>query len=62
MAGEQQNADVPADARERHKQLAEQVEEHRFRYYVNDQPVVSDAEFDQLLRALTELEERYPPL
>ena len=62
MAGEQQNADVPADARERHKHLAEQVEEHRFRYYVNDQPVVSDAEFDRQLRALTELEERYPPL
>ncbi|KDR61280.1 NAD-dependent DNA ligase LigA [Streptomyces albidoflavus] len=62
MAGEQQNADVPADARERHKHLAEQVEEHRFRYYVNDQPVVSDAEFDRQLRALTELEEQYPPL
>ncbi|MFD5027944.1 NAD-dependent DNA ligase LigA [Streptomyces sp. NPDC058373] len=62
MAGEQQNAGVPADARERHKHLAEQVEEHRFRYYVKDQPVVSDAEFDQLLRSLTELEEQYPPL
>ncbi|KLJ02689.1 NAD-dependent DNA ligase LigA [Streptomyces sp. KE1] len=62
MAGEQQNTDVPADARERHKHLAEQVEEHRFRYYVNDQPVVSDAEFDRQLRALTELEEQYPPL
>ncbi|AGI87728.1 DNA ligase [Streptomyces albidoflavus] len=62
MAGEQQNADVPADARERHKHLAEQVEEHRFRYYVNDQPVVSDAEFDRQLRALTQLEEQYPPL
>ncbi|ESP99493.1 NAD-dependent DNA ligase LigA [Streptomyces sp. GBA 94-10 4N24] len=62
MAGEQQSADVPADARERHKHLAEQVEEHRFRYYVNDQPVVSDAEFDRQLRALTELEEQYPPL
>ncbi|MFD8124122.1 NAD-dependent DNA ligase LigA [Streptomyces albidoflavus] len=62
MAGEQQNADVPADARERHKHLAEQVEEHRFRYYVNDQPVVSDAEFDRQLRALTELEEQYPLL
>ncbi|EFE84149.1 NAD-dependent DNA ligase LigA [Streptomyces albidoflavus] len=62
VAGEQQNADVPADARERHKHLAEQVEEHRFRYYVNDQPVVSDAEFDRQLRALTQLEEQYPPL
>ncbi len=47
-------------AREQHAQLAEQIEEHRFRYYVKDQPVVSDAEFDQLLRSLEALEERYP--
>ncbi|MFD3524627.1 NAD-dependent DNA ligase LigA [Streptomyces sp. NPDC058653] len=61
MAGEQQTA-VPADARERHAHLAEQVEEHRFRYYVKDQPVVSDGEFDTLLRDLEALEERYPEL
>ena len=61
MAGEQQTT-VPADARERHARLSEQIEEHRFRYYVNDQPVVSDAEFDRLLRSLEELEERHPEL
>ncbi|MFF7811530.1 NAD-dependent DNA ligase LigA [Streptomyces sp. NPDC007945] len=53
---------VPAEAREKHADLAEQVEEHRFRYYVKDQPVVSDAEFDRLLRALEALEEEYPEL
>ncbi|WP_406863287.1 NAD-dependent DNA ligase LigA [Streptomyces sp. HUAS MG47] len=53
---------LPAEARERHVQLAEQVEEHRFRYYVKDQPVISDAEFDRLLRALEALEEEYPAL
>ncbi|MEU2545072.1 NAD-dependent DNA ligase LigA [Streptomyces roseolus] len=53
---------VPAEAREKHAELAEQVEEHRFRYYVKDQPVVSDAEFDRLLRALEALEEEYPEL
>ncbi|MFF2013784.1 NAD-dependent DNA ligase LigA [Streptomyces sp. NPDC058195] len=61
MAGEQQTA-VPAQAQERHALLAEQVEEHRFRYYVNAQPTVSDAEFDRLLRELEALEERYPSL
>ncbi|WP_328378759.1 NAD-dependent DNA ligase LigA [Streptomyces sp. NBC_01020] len=61
MAVEQQGA-VPAEARENHAQLAEQVEEHRFRYYVRDQPVVSDAEFDTQLRALAALEEEYPEL
>ncbi|MFB8087617.1 NAD-dependent DNA ligase LigA [Streptomyces sp. NPDC055992] len=65
MAGEEQTAGqtaVPAEAQERHKLLAEQIEEHRFRYYVNDQPVVSDAEFDRLLRELEALEEAHPPL
>ncbi|MCQ4200646.1 NAD-dependent DNA ligase LigA [Streptomyces coelicoflavus] len=68
MAGDKQGdkqaetTSVPAEARERHMRLAEQIEEHRFRYYVNDAPVVSDAEFDRLLRTLEELEERHPEL
>ncbi|MFF6776199.1 NAD-dependent DNA ligase LigA [Streptomyces sp. NPDC012637] len=53
---------APAEAREKHAELAEQVEEHRFRYYVKDQPVISDAEFDRLLRSLESLEEEYPEL
>ncbi|MGW2558109.1 NAD-dependent DNA ligase LigA [Streptomyces sp. NPDC001514] len=61
MAVEQQGS-VPAEAREKHAQLAEQVEEHRFRYYVKDQPVISDAEFDKLLRSLEALEEEYSEL
>ncbi|MFD5148694.1 NAD-dependent DNA ligase LigA [Streptomyces sp. NPDC058401] len=65
MAAEQKQGSesaVPAELREQHALIAEQVEEHRFRYYVNDQPVVSDAEFDQLLRSLEALEEQYPEL
>ncbi|MGW3268452.1 NAD-dependent DNA ligase LigA [Streptomyces sp. NPDC001056] len=64
MAGDKQaeTTAVPAEARDRHAQLAEQVEEHRFRYYVKDAPVISDAEFDQLLKSLEALEERYPEL
>ncbi|MFE7757021.1 NAD-dependent DNA ligase LigA [Streptomyces sp. NPDC057429] len=65
MAGEQQAQQLtgaPAEARERHALLAEQIEEHRFRYYVKDQPVVSDAEFDRLMRALEAVEDAYPQL
>ncbi|MFI1763271.1 NAD-dependent DNA ligase LigA [Streptomyces sp. NPDC020800] len=64
MAGDKQQAEtaVPAEARDRHAQLAEQIEEHRFRYYVKDAPVVSDAEFDTLLKTLEALEEQYPEL
>ncbi|MFJ3235353.1 NAD-dependent DNA ligase LigA [Streptomyces sp. NPDC086787] len=64
MAGDKQQAEtaVPAEAREKHARIAEQIEEHRFRYYVKDAPVVSDAEFDKLLRSLEALEEQYPEL
>lgn len=48
-------------ARERHRLLAEQIEEHRFRYYVTT-PVISDADFDKLLRELEGLEEEHPEL
>ena len=38
------------------------MREHQFRYYVRDAPIVSDAEFDELLRRLSALEEQYPEL
>jgi DNA ligase (NAD+) len=53
---------LPVAAAERHAELARQVEDHRFRYYVLDQPVVSDAEFDALLRELEAIEEAHPAL
>lgn len=63
MAGDRQaETTVPSEAREKHAQLAEQIEEHRFRYYVKDAPVISDAEFDRLLHALEALEEEYSEL
>ncbi|MDQ0993200.1 NAD-dependent DNA ligase LigA [Streptomyces sp. V3I7] len=63
MAGDKQaETTVPAEAREQHAQLAEQIEEHRFRYYVKDAPVISDAAFDKLLRDLEALEEEHPEL
>ncbi|MGH3656163.1 MAG: NAD-dependent DNA ligase LigA, partial [Micromonosporaceae bacterium] len=62
----QQQADAGEEptpqARERHRELAEEVNDHQYRYYVLDQPTASDAEYDRLLRELQELEERYPAL
>jgi DNA ligase (NAD+) len=49
-------------ARARHAELSEQITDHRWRYYVRDAPVVSDAEFDALMRELTALEEANPDL
>ena len=51
-----------AAASSEHQTLAQQVEEARFRYYVLDDPTLSDADFDQRMRRLEELEERFPQL
>ncbi|MCD6640820.1 MAG: NAD-dependent DNA ligase LigA [Nocardioides sp.] len=62
-AGETPHVDSAPDAvRERHQELSEVVEEARWRYYVLDDPTLSDAEFDRLMRELERLEEDYPEL
>src|SRR6201997_3245033 len=48
------------DVRRRWRELAEEVREHQFRYYVKDAPIISDAEFDKLFKELAELEDRHP--
>lgn len=54
--------DVPADVRERHGELAEEIRGHQFRYYVLDSPIVSDGQFDELLNELQAIEDEHPGL
>ena len=42
------------------EELREKIRSHNYRYYVLDDPAVSDAEYDRLMRDLIELEEKYP--
>lgn len=51
-----------SEARLRMAELAEQIREHQFYYYVLDKPVISDSEFDKLWCQLVELEEAHPQL
>ena len=44
------------DYRTRHADLAQQIEDHRFRYYITDAPTISDGEFDTLMRELEAIE------
>ena len=50
------------DPAARIKELREQINYHNYRYYVLDDPVISDAEFDQLMRELERLEAEHPEL
>ncbi|MCV7222074.1 NAD-dependent DNA ligase LigA [Mycolicibacterium elephantis] len=58
----EQVEDADADVRRRWQELAEEVREHQFRYYIRDAPIISDAEFDELFRELEALEEEHPEL
>ena len=55
---------MPASA-EIHKRLEalrKEINYHNYRYYVLDDPEVTDAEFDRLMRELDSLEEKHPEL
>ena len=51
-----------AQARKRIEKLREEINFHNYRYYVLDDPVVSDAQYDRLMRELEGLEKEYPHL
>ncbi|NEZ03851.1 NAD-dependent DNA ligase LigA [Wenzhouxiangella sp. XN201] len=55
-------SDRQAAARQRIEQLRGSLREHNYRYYVLDDPVISDAEYDRLLRDLEALEREHPEL
>src|SRR6478735_5449758 len=42
--------------------LREQIRHHEYRYYVLDDPQISDSEFDQLMNQLNKLEAEHPEL
>jgi DNA ligase (NAD+) len=49
-------------ARHRMTELINEIRDHQFKYYVLDQPTVSDTQFDELLRELQSLEDKNPEL
>jgi DNA ligase (NAD+) len=52
----------PDDVRRRVTALRNELLEHDERYYVDDAPIISDADYDDLVRELRGLEEAYPEL
>ncbi|MBR6945544.1 MAG: NAD-dependent DNA ligase LigA [Prevotella sp.] len=47
---------------ERIYELRKELHEHNYRYYVLNQPVIGDQEFDMLMHELQDLEEKHPEL
>jgi len=53
---------IPAEALARVEELRRSLWEHRHRYYIENDPLIADGEYDALERELVELEARYPDL
>ena len=51
-----------SDAKRRVEELRKTIDEHNHRYYVLNQPVITDFEFDLLLNELQTLEKKFPEL
>jgi|UniRef100_UPI00404B9F44 DNA ligase (NAD+) len=49
-------------SRHRMTELINEIRDHQFKYYVLDQPTITDAQFDALLRELQILEDKNPEL
>src|SRR2546426_1598703 len=53
---------APRDVRKEVERLRAEIEQHNYRYYVRDDPLIADAEYDALFRRLQQLEEEHPEL
>ncbi len=56
--GTNNNAEIVSQMRT----LIESIKTHNYAYYVLDNPILEDSEYDQLRRSLLEIEEEYPDL
>jgi len=50
------------DEKQRIEQLRRELHEHNYKYYVLNQPEISDYDFDQLMHELQDLEARHPEM
>lgn len=50
---------IPEDIKKEIERLVKELNYHNYRYYVLDSPVISDEEYDMMLRRLKELEEKW---
>ena len=53
---------IPKSIIEEVEKLREEIEYHNYRYYVLNDPVITDEEYDKLMKRLIELEKKYPEL
>ncbi|MGH3374059.1 MAG: DNA ligase LigA-related protein, partial [Actinoallomurus sp.] len=53
---------IPDEARQRHGELTQDLDDANYRYYVLDSPTISDADYDRMMQAILKLEDAHPDL
>ncbi len=61
MSNDNQNM-VPEEVKQRVKALRKDIQKYNYAYYVLDNPLISDTQYDQLFRELQQLEADYPQI
>jgi DNA ligase (NAD+) len=54
--------DIPENVKKRVEELRKEIEYHNYRYYTLNDPIITDYEYDTLMKELLELEKKYPQL
>jgi len=54
------NSDNHNDIIKKIEELREKIRYHNYHYYVLDDPIISDTEYDRLMKELAEREKKYP--
>ncbi|MGY1711079.1 NAD-dependent DNA ligase LigA [Geodermatophilus sp. SYSU D00758] len=62
VADREDLTEVPDEARTRHRDLSEELDRYAFAYYVQDAPLVSDGQYDELMAELKAIEAAHPAL
>ncbi|MDX1589701.1 MAG: NAD-dependent DNA ligase LigA [Oleiphilaceae bacterium] len=57
-----EQSSVPPEVETQAEELRQSIETHNFHYYVEDDPRISDQEYDRLMQQLQSLEQQYPQL
>ncbi|MDP5183215.1 NAD-dependent DNA ligase LigA [Blastococcus sp. BMG 814] len=62
VADREDLTEVPDDVRTRHRDLSEELDRNAFAYYVRDEPLISDGQYDELMGELKAIEAAHPAL
>ncbi|WP_456599662.1 NAD-dependent DNA ligase LigA [Blastococcus sp. SYSU DS0616] len=62
VADREDLTEVPDDVRTRHRDLSEELDRYAFAYYVRDEPLISDGQYDELMAELKAIESAHPAL